>query len=208
MWTQNEKPVRVIVSNVAGEVFANNLIIHTEKYWEIQPEFIMPRATAFGISNAYQDAGKLGADRWATLIAAHHAGHGATCIVDCGTAITIDAINAQGEHLGGLILPGLATMRSALAGNTHALPYTMDGVATNLVPLAQDTVKAITNGSLYAVVSAIDRIVADLCAQLEIESTIITGGDAEHLMPLLATQYQHEPQLVLQGLAIIARMTS
>lgn len=205
LWMHDERPVRVVISNVAGDEFAKKLRAIVQNHWQLQPEFIVPCAVAFGVTNAYSDAGKLGADRWATLIAAHHANHGASCIVDCGTAITIDAITAAGKHLGGVILPGLATMQGALSSKAHGLPYTMNNHAEDIAPFARDTVSAITSGSLYAMIAAIDRIVVDISASLKIESRIITGGDAARLMPLLATRYHFEPNLVLQGLAIIAR---
>jgi type III pantothenate kinase len=208
IWTQNKRPIRVVVSNVAGDEFAKRLTALVENCWRLQSEFIVPRDAAFGITNSYDDASKLGADRWAALIAAHHSHPGTSCIVDCGTAITIDAITASGKHLGGLILPGFMTMQDALSSNTHGLPYTINNQMVDMVPLAQDTDNAIISGSLYAVTAAIDRIVADISATLEIETKIITGGDASRLMPLLATQYHLEPNLVLQGLAIIARAAS
>ncbi|MEO5574459.1 MAG: type III pantothenate kinase [Gammaproteobacteria bacterium] len=205
---QGMRPLRVVVSNVAGDEFAKKLVANVKHCWQLQPEFIVPCATAFGVTNAYTDAGKLGADRWATLIAAHHAKFGASCIVDCGTAITIDAITAAGKHLGGVILPGLACMQTALAGNTQGLTYTISDRVANLTPLAQDTDSAISSGSLYAAIAAIDRIVADISTVLEIKGNIITGGDAARLMPLLATHYHFEPNLVLQGLAVIARASA
>ncbi len=207
-WMQAGQPTRVLVSNVAGSDFASKLTTYAKNYWRLQPRFIVPGVESCGVVNAYHDPHRLGADRWAALIAARHLMPGAGCIIDCGTAITVDAISADGRHLGGLILPGLRAMQSALFNNTHDLPYTMNEPAAYLVPLAHDTVTAINSGSLYAVVAALDRIVADLSAQFEIEFKLITGGDVAYITPLLSTQYRHEPRLVLQGLAIIARATS
>ena len=208
IWTQVPQPARIIVSNVAGAGFAEKLSDHAQRHWQILPEFITPVAVAFGIIHAYPEPGKLGADRWATLIAAYHLDVGACCIVDCGTALTIDALGAAGKHLGGLILPGLTMMRSALSSNTQGLANTMDEPAANPSLFARDTATAITSGALYAVVAAIDRIVAEQCAAVKINTLIITGGDAPRIQPLLSAQYHYEPNLVLHGLAIIARESS
>jgi len=216
-----ERPARLVASNVRGEEFAATLTACTLNAWNLRPEFITPSRQDFGVTNTYRDAEKLGADRWAALIAAHHLHPGAVCIVDCGTAITIDTLSAEGKHLGGLILPGLTTMRKALSSQTATLPmavasgilppatlvhpYTsLEQQASALTPLAQDTRQGIMQGTLYAAVAAIERARADLSSRFAIQSWLITGGDAGQIMPLLSVTFKHEPDLVLQGLAIIA----
>lgn len=200
----SERPARLVVSNVRGEEFAATLTACTLNAWNLLPEFITPSRHDFGVTNTYRDAEKLGADRWAALIAAHHLHHGAACIIDCGTAITIDTLSAEGKHLGGLILPGLTTMRKALSSQTATLPLALEQHVSELTPLAQDTRQAILQGTLYAAVAAIERVRADLSSRFAIQSWLITGGDAGQLMPLLSVTFKHEPDLVLQGLAIIA----
>jgi type III pantothenate kinase len=199
-----ERPARLVVSNVRGEEFAATLTACTLHAWNLLPEFITPSRRDFGVTNSYRDAEKLGADRWAALIAAHHLHPGAVCIVDCGTAITIDTLSAEGKHLGGLILPGLTTMRKALSSQTATLPMALEQQVSELTPLAQDTRQGIMQGTLYAAVAAIERARADLSSHFAIQSWLITGGDAGQLMPLLSVTFKHEPDLVLQGLAIIA----
>lgn len=199
-----ERPARLVVSNVRGEEFAATLTACTLNAWNLLPEFITPSRHDFGVTNTYRDAEKLGADRWAALIAAHHLHHGAACIIDCGTAITIDALSAEGKHLGGLILPGLTTMSKALSSQTTILPMALEQQVSALTPLAQDTRQAILQGTLYAAVAAIERVRSELAGRFAIQSWLITGGDAGQLMPLLSVTFKHEPDLVLQGLAIIA----
>lgn len=199
-----ERPARLVVSNVRGEAFAATFSACTLKAWNLAPEFITPSRQDFGVTNSYRAAKKLGADRWAALIAAHHLHPGTACIVDCGTAITIDTLSAAGKHLGGLILPGLTTMRKALGSQTAALPAAPEQQVSELTPLTQDTGQAIAQGTLYAAVAAIERVRSDLASRFEVQSWLITGGDAALLMPLLHVTFRHEPDLVLQGLAIIA----
>lgn len=202
-WAHAGRPLRVLIANVAGEGFASDLTAWIEKLWGLKPEFVVPQQVAFGVTNAYHDPGKLGSDRWAALIGVHHQELGPTCIVDCGTALTVDALTADGRHLGGLILPGLTMMRHALVSNTQGISYKMSDEAA-LMPFARCTGDGVVSGTLYALVAAIDRVVSDMTLLLEPETRVLTGGDAERLLPLLAGHYRHEPDLVLQGLAVIA----
>ena len=80
--------------------------------------FLDPVENSFGVSLAYANPSALGVDRVAALIAANEKYSGNTCIIDCGTAVTLDVLDAKGVHQGGVILPGVASMRKALLANT------------------------------------------------------------------------------------------
>ncbi len=201
-WSKLPKPKRVLLASVASERVNETLRDWFVSRWSTTVEFAVPSRTSHGVSNAYTSPERLGADRWVTLIATHHRHRGPSCIVDCGTAVTVDAVAENGEHLGGLILPGLAMMRHALAENTQGIGQVVSG---NVSLLARNTEDGVTAGTLYALVAAIDRIVSDVAAALGGEvSLILTGGDARTLLPLLHEHWLHEPDLVLQGLAILA----
>ena len=202
-WSALEPPERVVVSNVAGAAFAEALSAWTREVWGVEAEFITAAAKRCGVVNAYREPEKLGADRWAALVAARAAVEGAVCVVDCGTAITLDALCADGRHLGGLILPGVALMRRSLLEGTEGIRDLAGGEAGLL---ARDTAGAVNGGTLYTAVAVIDRVTADVAAELGVEMTrIITGGGAAELLPLLAGEYRHEPELVLRGVAAIAK---
>lgn len=204
-WSQIATPTRIIVSNVAGEEFAARLSACTQRLWKLEPEFIHAQTHACGVTNAYADPGKLGADRWVALIAAHRHTPGAVCVVDCGTAVTIDTLTADGNHSGGVILPGLRLMQRALFEHTQQIGDDMNPVTHPLTPFARSTQAAVQNGSLYALTGAIERATADVEAALGTAVTrIITGGDAARVLPHLTARYRHAPDLVLQGLAVIA----
>ena len=221
-WAPLAPPARVVVANVAGADFAETLAAWVKQTWHIEAEFVVPQRSACGIHNAYLEPQKLGVDRWAGMIAAHRAiqggrgkkAKGPVCVIGCGTAITFDVLTANGEHQGGLIVPGLTLMRRALLENTQDILNKMGNAAlggdssqTSL--LARDTQGGVNGGTLYTVISVIDRVTTDLTAELGTGMTcIITGGDAPALLPLLADHYRHEPLLVLQGLAIIAQAAS
>lgn len=202
-WSKLARPERALTCNVAGAECAQRLTDWMRSAWDMAPEFILPQHKACGVINAYVEPQRLGADRWAALLAVHAHIPGAACIVDCGSAVTIDALAANGEHLGGLILPGLNMMRRALIKDTH-IPDTAGGGQVSL--LARDTGNAVNGGVLYALVAAIDRITADVARELRGPTTrVISGGDAERVLPLLAGPYRHEPHLVLRGLALLAQ---
>lgn len=202
MWTDRPAPAAVLASNVAGEGAAAGLRGWVERRWGIAPQFVVPRRSAFGVVNAYRVPRRLGADRWAALIAVRRRLSHPACIVDCGTAITVDALSARGEHLGGIIAPGVGLMRRALVDRTAGIPDEPDGEVSLL---ARDTRDAVTGGTLYTAVALIDRVMADVAEELGPDLVpVITGGDAPRVLPLLRTRYRHEPDLVLEGLAVIA----
>lgn len=205
-WGRLTKPQRILVSNVAGAELAAALADWCEHKWQLAPEFVAARPEAYGIANAYAIPERLGPDRWTALIAARRHSRGAACIIDAGTALTFDVLAADGVHKGGLIIPGLEMMRRALMERTGGLT---DAVASpqrgDIALLARDTRDGIEGGTMYALVAVIDRVVADVGAELgERPRRLITGGNAPDLLPLLAGEYHHVPDLVLEGLAIIA----
>jgi len=157
---------------------------------------------AGGVTCAYARPETLGADRWAAVIAAYRFGNAPVCVIDCGTAITVDAVDHNGLHLGGVILPGLGLMRRSLCDNTVDIDkVTEPGKAV----LGASTGEGVALGTLYAAASAIDRVLDDLEAELGVEvECLITGGDVAALEPRLAHNCHHQPHLVLQGLAILA----
>lgn len=205
-WGILNAPRRVLVANVAGKAMAAALSTWTNAAWGMDVEFLVPRRKACGVTNAYIEPQRLGADRWAALIGAHKRVPGNVCIIDCGSAVTLDALDAKGQHLGGLIIPGLAMMHNALIQNTGGISELAAAKGDNKVSvLARDTQGAVTGGALYTLIAVIDRVTADLAADLQAPLVrVICGGDAERLLSLLAENYRHEPDLVLHGLAIIA----
>lgn len=206
-WADIEEPARILVSNVAGTEVAHQLAGWCAEKWDKQVQFLVPQAQAYGVRNAYLEPARLGADRWAYLIAVHQRVRAPACIVDCGSAITIDAIDAQGQHLGGLIVPGLAAMRRALAKDTACIEEHSDGGEAVFL-LARETRDAVAGGTLYAVVAVIDRVAGDIEAELGGNmACILTGGDGPQIADLLSRKFRYEADLVLQGLAVVEKAT-
>ena len=88
----------------------------------VSPLYIRPQRSQCSVSNGYDEADRLGSDRWAALIAAHHLHPDRDLlVVQAGTAVTIDTLSAQGNFRGGMIVPGFRLMLDALARSTAGL---------------------------------------------------------------------------------------
>lgn len=203
-WADLVQPEAVWVSNVAGSELADALQNWLQKNWRVSPQYANTSEVHGDVRNAYSEPERLGVDRWMALIAAHEISKQAVCIIDCGTAITVDVKSSSGQHLGGLIVPGLGMMRDSLYSGTNDVQESVsESPASGL--LACDTTGAVEAGSLYAIVAFIDRVCADMEKELEEPmSCLLTGGDALDILPLLNIEFEHQPLLVLQGLALIA----
>jgi len=165
----------------------------------MDPAYLETQRSHGGVTCAYDDPGELGADRWAALLGVHAVREGDVCIIDCGTAVTMDVITAAGRHLGGAITPGLAEMRGALDRSTHQLT---DAPAVPEL-LARNTRSGIQGGTLLGLAGAIDRLIveAEKLSGLRL-GCVITGGDAETLRELLVHDTELQPHLVLRGLLV------
>ena len=113
-WSGLQPADKVLIANVAGREMQTALAAWFLDNWQVPPVFLRATARACGVSNAYSDPATLGIDRWAAVVAAHHGYPGAVCVVDCGTAVTLDLVTAGGEHRGGLILPGIEMLHQLL----------------------------------------------------------------------------------------------
>jgi len=192
------RPTRIIACNVAGAttragIDACAAVIGSPLVWNES------HAEQCGVHNGYEDPAQLGADRWAALIGAHHAHAGACLVVNAGTATTADVLDAAGIFQGGIILPGVDLMRTALAHNTARLPL----AAGDFQPLPRNTRSAIASGCLQATAGAVGRMFAPLAAQ-EDAICLLSGGAADSFAALLDIPLRRIDNLVLEGLARIA----
>ncbi|MEI8209720.1 MAG: type III pantothenate kinase [Methylococcales bacterium] len=197
-WVRLPRPEQIAIACVSATPLLALIDDVVEDLWpNLSIISVKSEAQAYGVYNAYQQPEKLGVDRWLALIAAHHFYPGAACIVDCGTAVTVDLIDAAGKHQGGLISPGLTLMKKSLAGGTAQLSF---NEVTYERGLANCTEAAIYNGTLLAVVGLIEHI---LSQQVQPVSLILTGGDAEFVAAHLSTNALIDIDLVLRGLSIV-----
>ena len=205
-WQNSGRPEAVWVANVASAILADNLRKWLYERWGIDPDFVSTARAGFGVVNGYRKPQELGVDRWLNLIAGHRIASGAVCIVDCGSAITIDIVTKAGDHQGGWILPGLAMMTRSLVQGTDAISLvsTFDACRT-LDQWARDTREGVANGVLHGAVGGINTAIQKAQGEYgDCLEVIITGGDGSVIAPLLCESVIEEPYLVLKGLAVVA----
>ena len=203
-WETQPKPSQVVYCAVADQAMVEQIEALVDELWQLKARRLIPQAHAFGLHCHYHQPRQLGADRWAAMIGAYTQNQHALCVVDCGTAVTIDALTADGQHQGGLIIPGEMLMRRVLGERTGGIGEVHDG---NINLASVDTQGAVSTGCMLAVAAFIDRAIRsyqDVIA--DALQVYITGGDATKLLPHLKSkpQPQLKPDLVLLGLAEFA----
>lgn len=200
-WKKLRTPKRVLISNVQGARRGQELKEWIQANWSLSAQFVQVHAKAYGIKNGYHHPDQLGVDRWVCLIAAHDIFSEPVCIVDCGTAITVDILDSAGRHYGGVICPGITLMQNALAQGTSEL--SLDGVAPGKL-LGRDTGTGIYAGTLLAAVGLIEKIVNETEQLLHTRpKLIVTGGAAQIVASRLECEHELVPDLVLRGLSVI-----
>ena len=201
------RPDRVMAVNVAGEGFAAALTDLAKRRWGLPPEFVNTEHRRHGVRCAYADPSRMGSDRWVALIAGFRLAAGAACVIDAGTAVTLDAVDSCGRHLGGLILAGPRVIATALDRQTSGIGETFGCFRPGRggAVLGASTDEAVAKGAMLGLAGALDRAVSAVTGELDKPpAAYLTGGDATRLSPWLATPCEHRPHLVLEGLGTIA----
>lgn len=166
------------------------------------PIFLRTPATACGVHNAYAEPERLGVDRFLAMVAARAEGLAPCVLASAGTALTLDALAADGRHLGGLIAPGARLMQQSLLGATARVRPERPG---QILDLADNTADAVVSGCWQALAALVERFVARAAPLLgAAPRLILDGGDAELLRPLLSLPAQIGTDGVLRGLALWA----
>ncbi|MFQ5609548.1 MAG: type III pantothenate kinase [Woeseiaceae bacterium] len=192
-----------MASNVAGPTIATRLTGFVGAHCSCDLHFAKTERHAFGVSNAYPQPRRMGVDRWVGLIGAWAELQAACVVVDAGTAVTIDAIDDDGRHLGGQILPGVTMMAASLASSTSGIPPTKAAKADAYAQMGmfgRNTRAAVSAGALNAVTGAVERAIRTLRSNAYDVSVVLTGGDASRILTALDETPLHRPNLVLQGL--------
>lgn len=203
----------ILVSSVRGDQFREQALQLLERSFGVVPEFAVSAALAAGVSSAYAQPEKLGVDRWLEMLAAYADAKAACCVLDCGTTITLDVIDAEGRHMGGYIVPGLQLMLESLAKRSPALA--IEAARFGLYPGA-NTQAAISHGVLNMALGFLNfehRKMSRLLAERGGENPAVkiaeneprwyfTGGDAETLAAYIEWEFKLVPDLVLDGLRL------
>jgi type III pantothenate kinase len=195
----HDAPERIVISNVAGDG-AHQLLVNWTSIFDAEPLWLRAEAERCGVRNRYEQPELLGPDRWAALIAARAIHHGASLVVNAGTATTVDMLAEDGVFLGGAILPGVELMRFVLHEHTGRLPI-QEGTPRDM---PRNTVDAIETGCRHAQAGAVERMYR---AFRDLDGTplcIVSGGAGRPLADQLTMPRRYVENLVLEGLARIA----
>ncbi len=155
------------------------------------------------VVNGYRKPEQLGIDRLLAMVAARSLTEQPLCVVDAGTAATVDFVDRNGQHLGGFILPGAKMFRDCLLANT-SIPR--DSEFDTAATLGRDTPTAVGLAGRYAVAGIVEHFVRGSAALFPGESvqTFVGGGDADELLSLMPSPCTKLDHLVLRGLAVVA----
>ncbi|MBL8288507.1 MAG: type III pantothenate kinase [Rubrivivax sp.] len=205
-WKALPEPAAMLGSIVAGDAVRRR-VEEQMAAWEVVPRWVVPAAAEAGLVNGYDHPHRLGADRWVALAGARHraladaaAGGSApraALVVMVGTAVTVDALDAKGRFLGGLILPGFGLMLKALEMGTAGLRVPTGDV----VDFPTNTSDALMSGGTNGIAGAIERQYRRLAARAgHAPALLISGGAAVKVGPTLEVPFEMVDTLIFDGL--------
>ena len=207
-WQNVPRPVRAIGVNASGEAAR----VRTEAQltrWRVPIEWIVPVREAAGVVNRYDEPSSLCPARWASMVAARRRALGSElfpppCIVvNAGTLITIDALDANGVFRGGLAMPGLRAMQKSLGESSPAW-RTPPGVWRDFPTNNAD---ASSTGVLAAATGAIEQLRTRVRRDDAAVRCYLTGGAAHDVAPHLAPPVEVVDNLVLEGALALVEAT-
>lgn len=200
-WQGLPHPGSMLGCIVAGEGVKRRVEEQLE-LWDIEPRWVVPSAQAGGVTNGYEHPTRLGADRWVAMIGARHRLLASgrmrpALVVMVGTAVTVDALDADGRFLGGLILPGFGLMLRALEMGTAGLK-TPTG---ETVDFPTNTSDALMSGGSHAIAGAVERMHKKLAQRCGEEPALyMSGGAAVKLAALTDLGFEAVEMLIFEGL--------
>lgn len=200
-WAALPPPDRMLGCIVAGDALKRRVQEQME-IWEVEPRWVVPRAAEAGLTNGYDVPSRLGADRWVAMIGAWHRSLAQgparpMVVVMVGTAVTVEAIDASGKFLGGLILPGHGIMLRALESGTAGLHVPTGDVCE----FPTNTSDALTSGGTYAIAGAVERMVQHVRSHCGAEpKCVMTGGAGWKMAPSMSVQFELVDNLIFDGL--------
>lgn len=194
-----QAPDRVICAAVAGESVVVSLADWVDARWGVTPEWVNTPAQGLGLVNAYEEPGRMGVDRWLAMAAVRTRTKGPYCVVDAGTAITVDQVAADGRHLGGWIAPGAGLLHTALTGGTGRIPSELSRTAPDW---GCSTAGCVAAGIEQTLAGLMVRVVDQTRSLHDVPAGVwVTGGDADRVLQYLGPEATLAPHLVLEGLA-------
>ena len=206
-WANLPAPSAMLGCVVAGDAVRRRAEEQIVERFECAPRWVVASAAEAGIVNGYDHPTRLGADRWVAMIGARHRMLGTgparpMVVVMIGTAVTVEAIDASGKFLGGLILPGHGIMLRALESGTAGLHVPTGEVRE----FPTNTSDALTSGGTYAIAGAVERMVQHVRSHCGAEpACYMTGGAGWKMAPVMNGDFELVESLIMDGLLVIAR---
>ena len=196
-WHLLPEPKRIAMSSVKNDDIVDDVATIADDLWHKPVHvFTAQKETNHTLTVAYADAALLGSDRYLAMLGARGLTHEPLCVVGCGTAITLDVVNRDGQHLGGLILPGIRLAENALLQHTQKLKP----MRWTPNPLGNDTASCIGAGIHHALPAGINGIMDELeTATGHYYHRFAFGGDAQILFGN-RPDYRIEPDLMFRGM--------
>jgi type III pantothenate kinase len=200
-WRALGVPASIVVSNVAGDAVRAALEQQLLQL-PVAAHWIKSSAAAHGVRNHYRNPAQLGVDRWMALIGARRLQAGPSVVVLSGTALTVDALTADGDFLGGLIAPGLRAMVDTLAVTTAGVKITSGDYEV----FPTETRHAVATAAIAAALGCIAHVRKHLAQAGHGEANVVlSGGAASVLAPHVARPLVTIDNLVLEGLLTAAQ---
>ena len=194
---------RVLVASVTGDSVEQAVESEVRRCLGLPCQMIKSTDRMPNIVSGYRKPEQLGVDRLLAMVAARANSSAPLCVIDAGTAVTMDFVDASGLHLGGFILPGLQMYRDCLLANT-AIPRDSDVHVSD--PLGRDTPTAVALGARYSIAAIVETFLTGSRALFvdQRAEIFVGGGDADQLTGLLPSPCIKLENLVLNGLAALA----
>jgi type III pantothenate kinase len=206
-WAGLPVPQKMLGCAVAHDAVKRRAEAQMEELWEVPAQWVYASAAEAGLTNGYDHPARLGADRWVAMIGARHRllaqGPAAPMVVVMiGTAVTVEAVDASGHFLGGIILPGHGIMLRALESGTAGLHVPTGEVRA----FPTNTSDALTSGGTYAIAGAVERMVRHVREHCGAEpACFMTGGAGWKMAPHMSVRFELVEGLIFDGLLAIAQ---
>lgn len=204
-WAHWPAPTHMLGCVVAGDAVRRRVEEQME-LWDVDPQWVVPSLQEVGLTNGYDHPTRLGCDRWVAMIGARQRmlARGPArplVVVMVGTAVTVDALDASGRFLGGMILPGFGVMQRALEMSTAGLKVPTG----EIVDFPTNTSDALTSGGTFAIAGAVQRMWDNLRQHCGEEPVCyMTGGAGWKMAPSMSTRCELVESLIFDGLLEIA----
>jgi len=194
---------RIWLASVVDEARTGSVVATVQETVGIPVRQVISTDTMPNMISGYLKPEQLGIDRLMAMVAARAISPRPFCVVDAGTAVTIDFVDQTGQHLGGFILPGRRMFRECLLANT-SIPR--DSQIDEHAALGRDTPTAVALAARYSVSGIVEHFVDGPGSLFPgVGARIyVGGGDADHLLELLPPPCTKLDDLVLRGLAVMA----